>query len=406
MFEKKNLLINCDFCDSRTMKEEDYAQYERIVLNCDMLAVNETSKSILARLPITINQDGTLELPDNVDVTINTVNGDCTIGAGSDAQPNTVLVVNGSLTITPDAGEVLKNYLRIAVNGSVRYPDNLKGLLGILSVNGSTDVYPSDCVLLEKRFVLDKYFPLRARQNGRYYAATRVTVKDPGVDLKKLIEKNVSFKTKTLLTLASKAEDCAMLFDEAVRFIVIPDDMTLIDRNVTLDAALLKKHGTRLFIYGDVKLDDGFEETDKLIVKGDVSLKKAQREAFDALDAEYDGLKILPDGRILQNAVRVKIDKAILDNSPDGIFVRNTAKVVLDPALTPMDILDKIRIENCAKVSCTEEQESAVAAIGTNIAMISDHPAESSDEENSVDPMKLMKDVLHTKIINADNYSL
>ncbi len=403
MFEKKNLLINCDFCDTRTMKEEDYASFERIVLNCDVLLVSETSKGILNRPPITINQDTMIELPDGEDVNIKTVNGSCKIGAGTEVQPNTILAVNGSLTISPDAKEVLKNYRHISVNGSVRYPDTLEGLLGVLSVNGSSDVYPGDCVLLDKRFMLDAYFPLRAKQNGRYHAARRITVKDPAVDLKKLIEKNVYFHTPTLVTLASKAEDCAAIFDEQTRFVVVPDGMALLDGSTTLNASLLKKYGKRLFVYGDVTLSDGFEGVEKLIVKGEVKLKKTQLDAFNALDAEYDALNILPDGRIFENAVRVRIDRSILGSSPDGVFVRNTAKVVLDPALTGEEILDRVHLENCARVSCTEEQESAVAAVAKNVAVIGNHDAEG-DEPNS--PMELLRSAVNTRLVNADSYVL
>ncbi len=406
MFEKKNLLINCDFCDTRKMKEEDYAQYERIVLNCDLLAVSETSKSILARLPITINHDKTIELPDGEDIHIKTVNGSCTLGAGSAVQPNTVLAVNGSLIIKPDAKEVLKNFRHISVNGSVRYPDTLEGELGILSTNGSADVYPGDCILLDRRFVLDAYFPLRARQGGYYYAAKRITIKDPTVDLSKLAQKNVRFRTQTLLVLASLVEESAPLFDEETNFIVVPDGMALIDGDTTIDAGLLKKHGKRLFVYGDATLGEGFEAVEQLIVKGEVTLKKEQREAFDAVDVEYEKLNILPDGRIFHDAVCVKIDRAILDSSPDGVFIRNVAKVVLDPALTTAEILEKVHIENCAKVSCSEEQESAVAAIGKYIAVIGDH-AEKDDEENLLsNPLQLLKSAVNTKIVNADSYVL
>lgn len=35
MFEKKNYVLNCDVCDTRKMKEEDYKGYEKIMVNVD-----------------------------------------------------------------------------------------------------------------------------------------------------------------------------------------------------------------------------------------------------------------------------------------------------------------------------------------------------------------------------------
>lgn len=42
--EKKSLILNCDVCDSRNMKEEDYRQYETVTINSEVLIVNEVSK--------------------------------------------------------------------------------------------------------------------------------------------------------------------------------------------------------------------------------------------------------------------------------------------------------------------------------------------------------------------------
>ncbi len=399
--EKKNLLINCDLCDARKIKEEDYASYEHIVLNCDYVLVNEQSKSVLARLPIKINSDGWLDIPDGRDVPIKTVNGSMTLGAGTAVCPNTVLIVNGSLTISPDAESVLPSFQRIAVNGLVRYPDSLEGLLGALSVNGSASVYPAGYTLLDKRFTLDEYFPLRAKKDGRYYAAKRVTVK-PAVDVQKLIDRNVRFQTPTLLVPEEKAEQCAEIFDEQTQFVVVPKGMALLDGDTKIDAMLLRKYGKRLFVYGDAALGSGFEALEKLIVKGEVRVKKEQEEAFSRLDAECDSVKLEPDGRFIQNAVYARIDRGLLGSSPDGVYVQNVAKVTLDKDLTVEEILEKVHLENVAKVACTEAQEAAVAAIAVNVAVIGEHgEAHDGDESN---PFAFLKSAANTKLINADSY--
>ena len=62
MFNKKNYLLNCDVCDTRKINEEDYSGYEKMMINADVVVVSAASKSVLNRLPVTINQDCTKSL--------------------------------------------------------------------------------------------------------------------------------------------------------------------------------------------------------------------------------------------------------------------------------------------------------------------------------------------------------
>lgn len=89
----------------------------------------------------------------------------------------------------------------------------------------------------------------------------------------------------------------------------------------------------------------------------------------------------------------------MLESSPNKVLVRNAATIKIADNVTPELILDKLIIENCARVSCSEEQESAIAAIGQNVAKI----GESGGEElpGMVDSFK---DLLSTKMINAQNH--
>ena len=94
----------------------------------------------------------------------------------------------------------------------------------------------------------------------------------------------------------------------------------------------------------------------------------------------------------------VKIDKTLLESSPDKILVRNTAAANISSDVTPELILEHLRIENCAKVTCKDKQESAVAAISENVAVIGE-----SDGEEISGIIDEMNDMLSTKIINADS---
>ena len=70
MFNKKSYLLNCNVCDTRKIKEEDYSGYEKMMINANVVVVSASSKSVLNRLPVTINQDSTIEIPDDIDVEI------------------------------------------------------------------------------------------------------------------------------------------------------------------------------------------------------------------------------------------------------------------------------------------------------------------------------------------------
>ena len=49
MSKKKNLIINCDVCDTRNAKEEYLSGYEQIMINTDLLLVSAESRGVLER---------------------------------------------------------------------------------------------------------------------------------------------------------------------------------------------------------------------------------------------------------------------------------------------------------------------------------------------------------------------
>lgn len=405
MLNKKKYLLNCDVCDTRTMKEEDYSGYEKMLINADIVIVSETSKSILNRLPVTINQDSTIEIADGIDVQLKNINGSYEITASTAVQEHTLLIVNGSLRIHPDTKEALAKYEKIHVNGSVRCPKSLEQYLNKLSANGSVVMYPDDCVILDATFVMDKYFPLRAKAGSRYYVENMVVIQDHSVDLAKLAQKNVQFITNHLLIPEEMVEESIDLFDEKVNFIVVPAEMTLIYGDAVLNERLVEKKGNKIYVHGSVKLDENCnleniaKSLDKLIVYEDVTLKRSQEEGFHKLNVEYKNLHFSWEGRIIENKLSVRVDKSLLESSPDKVLVRNTATIKIADNVSPELILDRLVMKDCAKVSCSEEQASAIAAIAQNVAKI-----EEKGEEEVSGVAGKFQDVLFTKTINADNY--
>ena len=409
MFEKKNLMINCDVCDARNLKEESYAKYESIQLNCDRIFVTQKSKEILDRLPVTMNLDEMMEVPEGMEIHLQNQNGSFTISGNQKVQAGTLLSVNGKLTIEPGCEEVLKSYYQISVNGKVIYPKSLTPYLANMTVNGASEVYPDDCIVLKPRFAIDKYFPLRAREGGKYYASKYVITAELNADLKKLVEKGVQFVTKKLITTEEQAEDAVLLVDEETELEVIPAGFVIVDGDQEFTQALVDSYGTNLYINGDLNVKKEaisvLNELTGLMVNGEVTLAVKCEEAFLRLHPTYQKLNLVK-GKQMANAVRIKIDRGLIAGAEDGVSVKNCAQVVIAEDVTAEEILEKLDFMNVAQISCSEEQEGAVSAVSKNVAHIGKDPEEGEGLFGQMsgmvkDAFGAMKD---TKVINADMY--
>lgn len=407
MFEKKNYVLNCDVCDTRKMKEEDYSHYEQIMINTDVVIVSNSSKSMLNHLPVTLNHDKMVEIADDVELFVKTVSGSYEITGETADVENTVLIVDGNLMIEPGTESFLKKYVEIVVNGSVKYPQSLSGYLNRMTINGSANVYPDDCVRLAPEFTIDKYFPLRAKEGRKYYAEQLVIIKDKEVDIAKLVSKNVRFVTSKLIVPESKVEDCAAIFNEQVEFIVVPDELELVYGDTTLGESLIAQNGPCLFVYGNVELDVNADisslcnRIERLEVCGSVTLLEEQEATFRKLNAKYTELIITKDNLKIRNMPKVKIDKILFENAPEGIEVSNIAKIVIEKDVTPQMILEKLTVRNCALVSCSMEQESAMQAVSVNVGKIG-RPFET---ENGLDDIGgIIRRLSNTKMVNADSF--
>ena len=120
----KKLMINSATCDARNVLEENYAHYEQITLNCALVLTSPNAKSVMNRLPFTLNCANVLEL--DADVDLRTINGSAEIKSG-DAVPTSkyYLLVNGALTIGPDTLQQLEPCVGMTVNGSLTCPESV-----------------------------------------------------------------------------------------------------------------------------------------------------------------------------------------------------------------------------------------------------------------------------------------
>ena len=409
MMEKKKLLINCVVCDTRKMKEEDYAHFEKISLNTEMLVINDRSKGILNRLPVEMNKEKTIEIEGQDEIHMKTVNGSYEITGNTMVGEHTLMVVNGSLSIESGTEAILEKYMQIIVNGSTVCPKSMEGYLNKLTVNGSMTTYPDGYMLLDKNYVLDKYFPLRAKANGKYYVRDLVIIKDEAVDVSKLVSKNVQFITKTLLVPESKVEECASVFDEKTEFIVIPEGLKLVvsDKEIALDENFVRQEGSRLFIYGNVRIRENanMEQIsnflEKLIVEGCISIREEQMEYFEKLDVEYTKLEIIDNCYEIKNVVNAEVSCHLLKSSGDGVRIKNTAKVKIDEDVTPQMILEKLKVQNCAVVVCSQEQKPAVTMVAKGVVKIEVEGEENANGSGVGNLLGMMKSAASTKIINA-----
>ena len=343
-----------------------------------------------------------------IDFYTKTVNGDFEINSRTVFKAHTVLIINGTLTIRPDTEQLLSNIEYLAVNGKLICPRSLAASIEKSVINGQSEYYPNEAILLDSKFSLDRYFPQRARKGALYWASDRIDFIDPDIDLKALADKNIKFETRTLIIAEEYFDEAVSMFNDDVKIEIVPSGMTAFFDDTILTNDLVNKCGGRIIVFGDLKLEDdftAFESVDRLIVKGKVSLKAAQYDDFIMLDSMYQALKIITNARQIQDVLKAKIDSFLLNNSPEGVNVFDVAMVEIAADVDPAMILAKLKISDCALVKCHEKQESSVAAVSHDVGKIQ---AFSTDADNGDEPKAGIADMLDmlltSKTINTAEY--
>lgn len=406
----KKLMINCATCDARNVLEENYAHYEQITINCAMVLTNPNGKTVMNKLPFTLNCANVLEVEGDADV--RTVNGSSEIKSG-DVIPTSkyYMLVNGSLTIGPNTQKQLAQCVGMTVNGSLTCPESIFASLTGINVNGSTTCYPDDAIVLKRNAVIDKLFVLRAK-NSLYWSDRRMIMVDPELDADKLKSKGVTFRTKEVIIAQSKLEALIELIDEKAEIITVPDGTAVVLDDITLDEDSLRRYGKQLYVIGDVTVPenaDALDELKYLNVRGDVEVPQAHKERLLAVLTEASGeVKIAkPEGAVLEDKPFVKITKWMLEQQPLGIEVCDCAVVKIADDIPKELIVERLHIEDCGVVRCSEELEDAVTMICTDVGSIG---AEGEDDMGIGDVLKAamggIKGVLETKVINAAEYVL
>lgn len=396
----KKLTINCASCDTRKVTEEKLAAYEEVTINAALVLSSAESRAIMDRYPVTMNCAKVLDVEG--DVQVSTINGHAAIKSTDvPTGERRYLIVNGSLEIGPDTRSVLEGYVGILVNGSATYPESVNGCLGMLTINGSTLCYPDGAIVLKKDAVIDRTFALRAK-NSLYWSAKRMIVVDPKLDVEVLKQKGATFSTKEAIIAESKVEQMAELLDERTEIVVVPDGTAVILDDVTLNAGIVKKYGTKLYILGGLTIEkegeNALESLEYLTVHGDVSVPQGLKEMLQEKDGEITGdVRVIRHSKVLRDKVKARISAWMLEREKDGLLVMDCAEVQIDPDVTLELITEKLSIRDCATVVCTEEQEAAVNSICEGVADVG--PQEG---ENGLGGM--IRDMINGSTINAADY--
>ncbi len=410
------LKINCDTCDARKVNEENYTQYSEIIINTDEMIVDARSKAILNKLPFNISADNyKSEESGSASAKTRAINGVYEITPSSIVDDNLAIALNGILKIAPGTEEILKKYEKITVNGIILCPKSIAAILPLpsLSLNGMTKVYPDEYVLLDNKYKLDKYFPMRAANGGGYYAALCVYDMDPETDFNMLAEKNVKFSTDKVYIRKGHLSSGLGLFNIEAEVVEIPDNCTLVfDDSCVLDNSFVSSYGTNPYILGNLDISkeniEALRKLESLTVDGTIRINKDCMEVFESLHATYNKLEV-KKGVLLCDRAMLHISKDILEENAEGVTVEDCAIVKLDSNIEPALIKDRMVIRDCAKVECTPEQRSAVDQIAKDVALVSSgglvsgifntlfgNSGDASSSENDSD----------TKYINADYYEL
>ncbi|MDO4853241.1 MAG: hypothetical protein Q4A88_07470 [Clostridia bacterium] len=409
---KKNKMINAATCDARAVTEESLAGYENITINAAILIVNERSKELLNKYPVTMNAATVLEIPDGENIAMQSINGKGDIGPDADGT-GVFLIVNGKLFIADGSLDAVRSYYRIMANGKVLMPKSFEGQFSNIQVRGKTEYYPDGATILKADTEIDDLFIARAA-NTLYYCSGNLFFLNAGIDAEKLLSKGLKFTAKRVVIAESLIGKLVTLFDEEAEIVKVPDGTKLIDDDLELKPKTIKKYGTKLCVTGDVSIKDAeaLSSLEYLFTDGTVSVNKELEDAFDEIESVYDELRTIdPDLGLIVDRPMVKVGASMLGKYPKGLRVEDCAKVTLSEDLSVEDIMEKLQIVDCAKVICSKEQEEAVNMIAEDVAMIQVSGQDSDDEDGEggmVGGMlgSFFGKLKDTQIINAAEYKM
>lgn len=386
----KKLVIDTMFCDLRKMQESTLAQYDSIRIDAMIVMTNARARELMSRYPFEVDCMHTLDLDD--ETTLNTVNGKSLFTGRNTPNGRQYLVVNGVMTITPDAGDALRQYMGLMINGVVYCPDSLATVLASkAAVNGKVETYPDGAVVLKSNAVIDRAFALRAEPGRLYWAGKRLIAVDEALDGEELAAKGVRFAAREAYLTESLAESLAPLFDPDTKLTILPDGVTVEQDDLTLNGTALRRFGDSLVVLGDLRLTKDCAEVlsnlEYLQVEGEVYLPESLADALDAVtETIFDGDVHYLTGKPLYDKMELTVDQSLLDAFPDGLTLVDCKNVTLTGSLTPAAVLDRLAFYDCKEITCPAALESAVRAVSTGVGNVTLSDAPDDGGAPAADP--------------------
>lgn len=368
----KKLKVDAVVLDLRHLTEETLAAYDKCEMEAVFALMNPHAQALLNQYGVKLDVVQSINGEDDVDVS--TINGKATLDGTSIPEKKRVMVVNGKLSVKPDGVKALEQYCGIVVNGKLYCPESLASVVTAkCTVNGKLCLYPDDAVILNSTTRLDKVFLLRA-QPKLYWAEKLFIAVDPKLDAEALAAKGARFSSQKAILTERNAEILAPLFTEETELVILPEGTAVLDDDLELRAATLRRYGDRLYVVGDVIVpEEGRKVLEQMVylhADGDVLLPATLEEPFYAIpELEYGTLRLLK-GRAIVGKPMLRLGKEMLQLYPEGIVCVGCAMVTLDAALEPDTIAKKLTFEGCAMVKCTALQENAVNAVSKDVAQI------------------------------------
>ena len=396
----KRMNINASIVDTRKVQEDTLSQFDAVSINGAILITSPAARAMMARHNVQINCSKSIDLDD--ETTLNTLNGKTTFTGRNTPNGRQYLLINGTLTITPDAGDALRQYMGMSINGTVYCPDFLGTVLASKAdLNGKLYTYPEGAVLLKNNAVLDKAFALRA-ESRLYWAAKRLIAVDEELDGEELAARGAHFMVPEAYVSESLADSLAPLFDADTRMVVLPDGTSVVQDDLTLNAAGLRRYGDSLLVLGDLYLTADCAETlgdlEYLQVEGDIYLPEAMADALDAVtETVLDGEVFYLPGKPLFDKLKMTVDKSLLEAIPEGLTLVACPRVYLADDLTTADVLEHLSLFDCSRIFCKPELQSAAEAVASGSFQVLPSDDEKEESENA-DP--------NTLTINAASYTL
>lgn len=382
---KKNLNVTAAVLDLRNVSEDTLASYEHIKLQAALMLTTPRVEALLAKYPVEMEVANSL--PGGEDTVVSMVNGKANLTAAQKPEKDTILMVNGKLTIAADAADTLRSYNKIIVNGKALCPESLTAVVNEKAmVNGKLSVYPDEAVVLKGTVKLDRSFLVRAK-NCLYWTEKQFVAVDAKLDVDALAAKGVRFAAPKAVITEPLAEKLVPLFTDDTELVILPEGAAFVDDDLKLTPSALRRYGSKLYVTGDVNIPAEsagvLGKVEYLHVGGEVTVAAALEDAFyDIPDTEYSELRVLK-GALMNDKPMVRITLEMLGLDPEGISCTDCALVTLDKALASEDIVEKLHISDCACIRCTMAQEAAVSAISTDVAQIkvTDGPEDKADGE-------------------------